>query len=167
MKMNIKFAFCIENNFFCRILHYDTKTRHISLKTEISHDFRCILKLHCLVREDEKEKGEITVLTMTTNGFVHFWRINEETFLKIGCLKLHQCGINCYDIKQVGDEEFVLATGGDDNLLKITRISVGKDEVKMVSELENSSAHCAKIAGDKKLEFKFVFELILNSELNL
>lgn len=107
-------------------------------------------------------------MTMATDGIVNFWCLNETidtiakdlpqdqlntTLFPLGRLKLHQCGINSYDIKLIKESEYLLATGGDDNLLCLRVLKI-KSEIEGISlheiaSWDSSSAHCTQITGTR------------------
>lgn len=68
---------------------------------------------------------------------------------------LHQSGINSYDVRTVRKDEYLLATGGDDNLFSLVRFKIyrGEDEkearVSLLSKWSTSAAHYAQITGTR------------------
>lgn len=68
-------------------------------------------------------------------------------------VKLHQSGINSYDIKTIKKDEYLLATGGDDNLFNILRFKIDYEKNKkdlcvlLLSKWNASAAHYAQITG--------------------
>lgn len=99
---------------------------------------------------------------MATDGLLNFWNvlISNEAVLDIRRIminekegfRLHQSGINSFDIKILNDSEYILASGGDDNLLSLLVFKFILDEnkvssVQITSTWKTSSIHYAQITG--------------------
>lgn len=107
-------------------------------------------------------------MTFTTDGLLNFWNFsilnckmqkltidnNEDGFF------LHQSGINSFDVKFVNDNEYLLATGGDDNLLSLILFKINRKTdasfIQIVSSWNSSLVHYAQISGEKKKKKKIL-----------
>lgn len=74
---------------------------------------------------------------------------------------LHQSGINCFDLQYMYNGEYLLITGGDDNLLSVVYFQIcisesNKLSAKILSKWSTASAHSAQIAGQLMLVY-FLF----------
>ncbi|XP_076389017.1 tRNA (34-2'-O)-methyltransferase regulator WDR6 isoform X2 [Megachile rotundata] len=158
---------------FVRIFLYNTKTKRISLKIHAKCAIRCIVKTTVLTYEEK-----VIALTMSTDGIIRFIDFTDivlkiiqephcekqefQNYIDVSVAKfnLHQSGINSYDLKAIGKDEYLLATGGDDNLFNIIRFKIetsGKDQqlyVSLLSKWCTSTTHFAQITGVKFYEDK-------------
>lgn len=149
-----------------RIFLYDIGTKHIALKLHIKCANRCITKITVLTYEEK-----IIALVMSTDGIgqfidftdivsqiIHCPETKEQEFqsckdITIAKFNLHQSGINSYDIKVIRKGDVLLATGGDDNSLNLTRFEVQlldedkKIRISLLSRWSTFSAHAAQITG--------------------
>ncbi|XP_011869820.1 PREDICTED: WD repeat-containing protein 6 [Vollenhovia emeryi] len=152
---------------YLRLFVYDTITNNLYLKVSTKYVDRCILKISVL-----SQKSKI-VLTMSTDGQLRFFdfakiiekiykdayfgneRILDFSDIPVAVFSLHQSGINCFDLIENGDldeDEYLLATGGDDNLLSVIcfKICTSEDNqlsAEILSKWSTASAHSAKIVG--------------------
>ncbi|XP_011502561.1 PREDICTED: WD repeat-containing protein 6 [Ceratosolen solmsi marchali] len=129
-----------------RSFSYSIQTNQIKLINTLMNKNRCILKVH---------------ITMATDGLLNIWNvistndifeIKNVTIDGKHDLSLHQSGINSFDIKILNNYEYILATGGDDNLLNllIFKIIFQHNEVlsiHVVSSWGTISIHSAQITG--------------------
>lgn len=68
------------------------------------------------------------VLTGSTDGHLQLWQIGEEdeetnaavSLVMIERVKVHQSAILAFDILPIGQADFIVATGGDDNAAALT-----------------------------------------------
>ncbi|KAJ8665194.1 hypothetical protein QAD02_006856 [Eretmocerus hayati] len=141
---------------FLRILRYSIVSNEIKLLESVPYKNRCILKIHSF-----KHQGEILCMTMGTDGYLCFWSIRVEVEkLKVESISvdhreghlLHQSGINSFDIQMLSDNYYLLASGGDDNLLsmvifEITMDPMRKISIQVVSCWKTIEAHHAQISG--------------------
>lgn len=98
---------------------------------------------------------------MATDGLLNFWLVkidNEEIKLKKIFIddnesySLHQSGINSFDIKSMGNGEYLLGTGGDDSLLSLIRFQILTNDncdtqIKIVWTWKSYSSHTGQITG--------------------
>ncbi|XP_076663163.1 trafficking protein particle complex subunit 31 isoform X1 [Andrena cerasifolii] len=169
---------------FVRIFLYDVDTKHISLKVHAKCGDRCVAKISILAHEDR-----VIALTMSTDGigrFVDFtetvskilseveseaqeYRDFADAFLDK--FSLHQSGINSYDVRTIRKDEYLLATGGDDNLFSIIRFKIycGGDEkearVSLLSKWSTSTAHYAQITGIRFHGEKHIFSIGMDQQV--
>lgn len=146
-----------ESSIFFRTFTYNIVSNEIKLFNTLAYNNRCILKVHSFVF-----KEEIFVITMATDGDLNFWHFcfkNEEVNVKKLIIDgetefhLHQSGINSFDFTNIDDNEYLLATGGDDNLLSLTRFQMdlpknGDPSVKIISIWKTNSVHYAQVTGN-------------------
>lgn len=155
----------IDLYFFFRIFIYNIVTRDIHPILYTKCTTRCILKVHVL-----ELKKKIIILTMSTDGIVRYFNFTEifsEAFKNVSTghcslqnidimpfasMQLHQSGINSYDLKHITEDEYLLVTGGDDNLLCLVlfQLFILEDKtisIEILSKYETSSVHYAQITG--------------------
>ncbi|XP_072762395.1 tRNA (34-2'-O)-methyltransferase regulator WDR6-like [Anoplolepis gracilipes] len=154
---------------YLRLFVYNITTNDVCLKVSTKYIDRCILKLYIL-----SHKSKVIVLTMTTDGILRFFNFT-DTILKMyedatienqdiidfsddpfAEFSLHQSGINSFDLKYMDEDKYLLATGGDDNLLNLVCFQLcilENDALSAVilSKWNTSSAHSTQITG---LKFK-------------
>nr|XP_050850545.1 WD repeat-containing protein 6 isoform X1 [Vespula vulgaris] len=152
---------------YLRIFIYNIVTRDIHPILYTKCTTRCILKVHVL-----ELKKKIIILTMSTDGIVRYFNFTEifsEAFKNVSTghcslqkfdimpfasMQLHQSGINSYDLKHITEDEYLLVTGGDDNLLCLVlfQLFILEDKtisIEILSKYETSSVHYAQITGVK------------------
>ncbi|XP_053970887.1 WD repeat-containing protein 6 [Hylaeus volcanicus] len=153
---------------FVRIFLYDIDTRYISLKVNAKCVDRCITKISILTY-----KERVIALTMSTDGICRFIDFTDTVskILKVtqnedqefqNCtsafqakLNLHQSGINSFDIKMIEKDEYLLATGGDDNLFNLIRFKIcslaneKELNILLLSKWNTSTEHYTQITGIK------------------
>lgn len=150
---------------FLRIFIYNISKCSIHLRSAIPYNNRCLIKTH-LFNWD----GNMIALTMATDGVVNFWHLNDAVdaiseedlsehddqvlptdISPFSRLSLHQCGINSYDLIQLDRSEFMLATGGDDNLICLTVFEIESENegmsIKEITKWNCASAHSTQITG--------------------
>jgi WD40 repeat protein len=141
---------------YCRSYNYNIRLNEIKLIDTLLYKRRCILKVHSFVNQDN-----ILLITMATDGLLNIWNVislNDTIEIKNITingqqnLSLHQSGINSFDIKILNNYEYILTTGGDDNLLNllIFKIILKKKKivsVELVSLWKTTSMHLAQITG--------------------
>ncbi|XP_015430355.1 PREDICTED: WD repeat-containing protein 6 [Dufourea novaeangliae] len=170
---------------FVRTFLYNVNARHISLKVHTKLVDRCIAKINIFTCEDN-----ILVLTMSTDGVARFINFTDtvSTILKnmqgddqkikncsdiLAKFTLHQSGINSYDIKNIKKDEYLLATGGDDNLFNLIHFKISFSEEKKVlqvlllSKWSTSTVHFAQITGIKFHEENTIFSVGVDQRLNV
>lgn len=139
---------------FFRILSWCTDSK---FKVEKAIEYnRCILKVYSFM-----DNGNLIVLTMATDGIVNFWDFSyflpdsnrQETNKPFTQLHIHQSGINSFDIKKISNHEYLLATGGDDNLLSLILIDIialenGDLSAEILKKYSSSDSHSTQITGD-------------------
>ncbi|KAG7214130.1 hypothetical protein KM043_001484 [Ampulex compressa] len=151
-----------------RIFSYNTATTNFHLKMCIKHKDRCILKTHVI-----SSINHTLALTMSTDGVVRFqdltkivlkacenlWDINVDfeniNTVPLAECKLHQSGINSFDLNVISESEYLLATGGDDNSLSLMVFKIHEPKkheslsISILSKWSTKSAHSAQITGVK------------------
>ncbi|XP_078050638.1 tRNA (34-2'-O)-methyltransferase regulator WDR6-like isoform X2 [Augochlora pura] len=171
---------------FVRIFLYNLRTRCVSLKMHVKIVDRCIVKISIL-KFDEK----VILLTMSTDGVCRFidfteiiskiskgiqgdnQEINDCTNMILTKFKLHQSGINSYDIKRINSDEYLLATGGDDNLFSLVHFKIclsnDNEQIRIISlsKWNTSTAHFAQITGIKFYGENKIFSIGLDQQINM
>ncbi|XP_076618371.1 tRNA (34-2'-O)-methyltransferase regulator WDR6-like isoform X1 [Colletes latitarsis] len=169
---------------FVRIFLYDIDTRQISLKVHAKCVARCITKINILTCAEK-----IVALTMSTDGIGRFIDFTDTVseILKavqkedqqfqnridvfIAKFNLHQSGINAYDMKMIKKDEYLLATGGDDNVFNLIRfkICLSEDEkelyILLLSKWNTSTEHYAQITGIKFHDNNKIFSVGLDQQV--
>lgn len=110
----------------------------LKLKTERFYG-RCILKVKIL---------ENFVLTMSTDGIICFYQIN-DMFAKPIELHHNRNGINSFDIYRMSKKHFKIATGGDDCGVYVTEFIIAENSVEILKTTSTYEAHIAQITGIK------------------
>ncbi|XP_051172215.1 WD repeat-containing protein 6 isoform X2 [Leptopilina boulardi] len=118
---------------------------------------RCILKVHSFMN-----KNNLIVLTMATDGIVNFWEFSyllpnsnrKEMNTPFTQWKIHQSGINSFDIKQINSHEYLFSTGGDDNLISLILFQInllenGDLSAKILMNNNSFDCHYTQITGIK------------------
>ncbi|KAK2584051.1 hypothetical protein KPH14_006501 [Odynerus spinipes] len=168
---------------YLRIFIYNIATNdvHPILYTKCAD--HCILKVHVL---EFNEK--LIVLTMSTDGIVRYFNFtdiilgtfkntssiyhNQKNFdiMPFATIKLHQSGINSYDLRNINDNQYLLVTGGDDNLLCLVlfQIVISEDNnnisIQILSKYETLSVHYAQITGIKLTSNK-IFSVSIDQQV--
>ncbi|XP_076754187.1 tRNA (34-2'-O)-methyltransferase regulator WDR6-like isoform X2 [Xylocopa sonorina] len=169
---------------FVRIFLYDIKAKKLSLKASVRCVDRCISKITILTCNEK-----VIALTMSTDGIgrfidftdyiskiIQFQQTEEYKFqdikdVSIAEFDLHQSGINSYDIKMIGQDEYLLGTGGDDNLFSIIRFKVqllsakGRLDILLLSRWSTSATHAAQITGVIFHEKNTIFTVGLDQQV--
>jgi WD40 repeat protein len=116
----------------------------------------CLTQVHFLV-----SSGSIFLATAATDGYITFWDVfeslnkhsvtvedgqvqthsqtaipNPGTISWQAQTRLHQSAIKCMTVAQIAEDSFLILTGGDDNALAITRITLGR-------HLQDGEVHCS------------------------
>ena len=136
-------------------MSYNISLNQIKLIDTLAYKNRCILKVHSFIHEER-----ILLITMATDGLLNFWNVsiqNETVSVQNISIEekedfsLHQSGINSYDVKMLNNQQYILATGGDDNLLNLLIFEVFNKEneitIKIKSQWATASIHYAQITG--------------------
>ncbi|CAO1427834.1 unnamed protein product [Diamesa serratosioi] len=114
----------------------------LELLTQFYYE-RCILKITMV---------EDFLLTMATDGFVCFWKMDETTgILELSDqLKHNQSGINCFDIFS-SENSYKIATSGDDNEIFVSTFEI--DQVKKIIILQTIRTNAVHTAPITDLKF--------------
>lgn len=123
---------------FIRVFEYKSE-----FQLNLEHFYgRCILRIHVL---------DIFILSMATDGLICFWRYDEtdKKLILAEKIKHNQSGINSFDIAKLNDNEYKIATGGDDNEIFITTFKIINGVVELGETISSNSIHIAQITGLK------------------
>ncbi|XP_055587128.1 WD repeat-containing protein 6-like [Uranotaenia lowii] len=107
---------------------------------------KCFLRLAKLMIS-----GRSVILTMATDGLICFWDA-ENAEKPLYQVEHHSSGINSFDIWQLPREAgFLLATGGDDQSVVVSKIYLEANEFRFCieSQLRWEGAHSAQVTGIK------------------
>ena len=96
------------------------------------------------------------VLSTGTNGRLAVWNVSNleegDKFEPLGSsVKIHQSGINCLDCRCIDSKSLFILTGGDDNALICTQLTIDYENkvVCVVDQQKNCNAHAAQISGKR------------------
>ncbi|XP_023245733.1 WD repeat-containing protein 6 [Copidosoma floridanum] len=145
---------------YLRAFRYDINLNELKLIHEFSYKNRCILKVHSFVYETK-----VFIITLATDGQLNFWifemsnntvQIQQIATNERDSVKLHESGINSFDMKCLNSSVYLLSTGGDDNCLNLLTFTIKLKEnvpsVQIVSSWHTASTHYAQITGIKMLD---------------
>ncbi|KAK7869751.1 hypothetical protein R5R35_008286 [Gryllus longicercus] len=157
---NIYVAAGCSDGYF-RVLLYCSVQQCFQLVGSFKFHQRCILNVACV--------SALNAITMATDGIAAFWDLSvlverhspgnfkvdteissEDCDLKpLSDFKLHQSGINSFDLFSLEIDHILLATGGDDTALVITAFRMNNKRKGIVHILQwrMESAHVAQITG--------------------
>lgn len=107
----------------------------------------CLTQIHVM----PTPTGETMVLTGSTDGHLQLWQIgdeDEETNADVELImkervKVHQSGILTFDILPIGQADYIVATGGDDNAAALTCLGPAGFGFRTIVP----SAHAAAVSG--------------------
>lgn len=124
---------------FIRVFSFDQKT--VELKKEIFYG-KCILKVHRINN---------WLLTMSTDGLVNFWKIQQYGLHLDDKIKHNQSGINCFDVWKIDDKNHLLVTAGDDQSIYLSSFRLVKG-LDLIFTKSSNAIHTAQITGIKFLD---------------
>ncbi|XP_032892892.1 WD repeat-containing protein 6 [Amblyraja radiata] len=126
-----------------RLFIIDESEKKILLLAESFYHQRCVLKLQTFTHQPASGSQVVFLCSAATDGRIALWNISgiietakgadirqERTRqpLELGtpCLVFvaHQCGVNGLDVRSLDDGRFLLASGGDDNAVRIWVICI-------------------------------------------
>ncbi|XP_051874905.1 WD repeat-containing protein 6 [Pristis pectinata] len=126
-----------------RLFVIDEGEKKILLLAESFYHQRCVLKLQTFTHQLTSTGRRVFLCSAATDGRIALWDISliiekakatnifpERTHqpwdLGSPCLvfKAHQCGVNGLDIRPLDDGRYLLASGGDDNAIRVWVICV-------------------------------------------
>jgi hypothetical protein len=142
-----------------RIFTYNCGAKLV-LVSELAWQEHCILQVrHFTLLHEEEEVG--CILVTTTGGRMYGLLLlsmseHDEQGGQPrvgGSLQAHQSGINAVDVRTVaGEQSGLVLSGGDDNSLLLTRVSLTAQRMlQFVPLWRHSAAHAAQITGVKLL----------------
>jgi WD40 repeat protein len=106
----------------------------------------CLTELRFLPSPD----GYKRLLTASTDGYIAIWEFSPKEVSEspvdiqlIGRTRVHQSSVLALDILLLGPEDFIIATGGDDNALGLTFVQDWEVKKKIIIP----SAHAAAVTG--------------------
>lgn len=129
--------------------YYDINDKTLSLIEENLDNTYCILKILKI-----QFNTFHYIITTDTKGYVNFWDITnyiennkeESTSATKYTHHLHQSGINCCDWLELQNMNSLLATGGDDQSLKLSIFDY-KDTFTLLCNV-SISVHCSQVTGN-------------------
>lgn len=117
---------------------------------------KCILNVHVIIF-----KSHPIVFTMSTEGVISIWDFNSlgdvDIFQPVYQKQYHKAGINSFDVKNIHDNKFLIATGGDDNDVQLNIVSLSmKNDYDSLSIEEVCKWHCDKYHSSQITEIKIL-----------
>lgn len=155
------------------ICHYhSTGNSILRLIGDNKYHKTCILKTHHF-----KYRNKDILVTATTRGEVAFWDFSEGVkeasdvtektpfFLT----KTNKSGINSLSTQVTEANEIVLATGGDDNSIKITILSINMENLAVIisSQISVDNFHCSQITGLELLCDSYLISTSIDQRVTL
>lgn len=108
---------------------------------------RCILNIFHF-----KWKSQNYLLTMTTDGKICFWSLENFTSSSVPFFELrhHDSGINSFAFMKIDENgRFFIATGGDDQAIVITQLLFDENNVSVINTKRFAYEHTAQVNGMK------------------
>ncbi|XP_012270919.1 WD repeat-containing protein 6 isoform X2 [Orussus abietinus] len=146
---------------YLRIFSYHIVKNCLNLITSVPYHERCILKTHSFMHNEK-----LIMLSMATDGVVNLWdftamaisisecksQVTDEQICPFANLHLHQSGINSFDLHTTRQNQYILATGGDDNLLNLSYFTLNISDNEMpsiqtIAKWNSNSIHSTQITG--------------------
>lgn len=136
-----------------RCFSYDDKEKSITFNKSVLY-IRCILHVNIIKRIDHN-----FLITCATDGIISFWSL--EDFSAVSkpkfSLKHHDSGINSFKIIRSNENDYWIATGGDDQSIVISNIKIIKELFKVNQQKKFPFEHTSQVNGieycTKKNEF--------------
>eukprot|EP00062_Callorhinchus_milii_P006138 gi/632946816/ref/XP_007888745.1/ PREDICTED: WD repeat-containing protein 6 [Callorhinchus milii] len=180
-----------------RLFMMDEGQKKILLLAESFYHQRCVLKVETFKHQPTTgQSGSVFLCSAATDGRIVFWdlthtierarreqsicdKVHQPWELGAPCfaLKSHQCGINSLQVRAVGGERYLVASGGDDNALHVSVISVGtpsrcpepgqRDQasVRLIRQLRVADAHSAHVTGVRILSSEILASVSVDQRL--
>ncbi|KAI8996862.1 WD40-repeat-containing domain protein [Pilobolus umbonatus] len=152
---------------------FDESTRQFSLLVESQWHTKCILQISHIILGHR-----ILFFTSATDGRVAIWDIDNELALAIKQQKpkmvqepiqyyyCHMSGVNALEvILYRGDNQLLIFTGGDDNAISATQITLKDDTVMIGKPFIIPSAHASSVTGIKYMD-NSLFTISTDQRLN-
>ncbi|XP_038668167.1 WD repeat-containing protein 6 isoform X1 [Scyliorhinus canicula] len=150
-----------------RLFLIDECQRNIVLLAESFYHQRCVLKLQTFIYQQATRGHRAFLCSAATDGRIAFWdvsrtieRVTLANILQEGVhhpwglespclvLKAHQCGVSGLHIRALEEGRYLLASGGDDNAIRVWVVSVesaGDDDG--TTGVGSSGGQCASAHG--------------------
>ncbi|XP_067854519.1 WD repeat-containing protein 6 [Heptranchias perlo] len=126
-----------------RLFLIDESQKKIQLLAESFYHQRCVLKLQTFTYQPATRRRRVFLCSAATDGRIAFWDISRTIERptvanillesahrpwELGTPRLvfeaHQCGVNGLHLRPLDDGRYLLASGGDDNAVRLWVISV-------------------------------------------
>lgn len=109
---------------------------------------RCILNTHHMLFGERN-----ILLSMATDGLIQFWSLDDfdEDSKPLCTLKHHDSGINSFDALLQDDNLLYIATGGDDQAIVLSLLSIKPAEIGEISR--NSSNFDVSVVKTKRFPY--------------
>lgn len=159
----ILFSGCSDGNL--RVYSVNTTFKLIGC---YNFNSKCILKVHSIVFETHP-----IVFTTSTDGTLSIWDFNciTDDIKPVKSMKFHKAGINSFDLSHIGNDKFIMATGGDDNDVQLNVVSfLMMENMLMVSEVCKWSCnkyHCSQITGVKLLNDEYILSASIDQRVTI
>lgn len=138
---------------FLRIFQLKIDTKDISFEKEISYG-KCFLQIYRL---------EDFLVTMATDGFICFWKLEKTDLEIMGKIKHNQSGINSFDFFRAKDH-WIVATGGDDQCIFESTFKINGNSIEVLST-RHINIHTAQVTGIKFLNEKFLLSTSIDQTI--
>ncbi|KAM4652828.1 tRNA (34-2'-O)-methyltransferase regulator WDR6 [Discoglossus pictus] len=162
------------------------RSRRLVLLAESFYHQRCVLKVESFVHRSS-DGQRIFLCSAATDGSIAFWDITNTILhaykvleddlaalqpCDLGplCLTLraHQCGINSLQIQETKDGGYLVASGGDDNSVQLSVVSVDRSVgVRLLHESSVPSSHAAHVTGLRVLRDDLLVTASVDQRLTL
>ncbi|XP_034235872.1 WD repeat-containing protein 6 [Thrips palmi] len=135
-----------------RWLTFDSFNKTFQVVSESMFHTKCVLKLLTV----PLNQGKVALISSATDGMIALWDILPEMFTSnsgrepIWSSRCHQSGVNSLHAQVLPTSKastILVASGGDDNSVVLTALTLGDKEVSMIAQWSNSSAHAAQVTG--------------------
>lgn len=145
-----------------RIYDVELDSRQLELIQELDFHHCCVLQVKVVKENASTGPNRALLLSAGTNGRLAVWDVttccqesSDDQLQPMGCLSLHQSGINSLDCKWISNvsdskqSRLVILTGGDDNALVLTHVDVdwAEQSLRLAGPQHRQHPHSAQISG--------------------
>ncbi|XP_063241176.1 tRNA (34-2'-O)-methyltransferase regulator WDR6 [Bacillus rossius redtenbacheri] len=164
------FAACSDS--FVRLLVFEPSSQRLRLAASSGFHRCCVLKVAAL----PPCRGRRVVLSLATDGTAAFWDLTPAgspacELVPVSTARPHHSGVNACDWTSLGDDRYLLVTGGDDNSLVATQLEIcahaDTAAVATSREWNNATAHAAQITGVKFAQDNLLLSAALDQRVVL
>ncbi|KAL5020348.1 hypothetical protein ScPMuIL_003240 [Solemya velum] len=168
---------------FLRLLAFSEEEREFSLILETGYHSNCVLQVDHIIH-GEKDHPQVLVLSAATDGRIAVWNLTNQCqkFLNyydeepedelcdgikedqsiefnevpITIFQAHQSGVNSLHISKLSENQYLIVSGGDDNSINISQLTLEINEIKgdnskltisVEQYVKKIDAHAAQVTG--------------------